>query len=206
MKVLIWIVSLFVFLTLIVFIFWNQEVKYLLPTPKPKNIVQLKNGDKAPVHVLGLDINSNKNLLVHFYNPNCPCTKFNMNEIKLLSFEYKDDVELVVVAQTKNIYEGLEQEIQSQFLHPIKVVLDKSGSIAKAFGIYASPQMVLVDKQLTVVYSGNYNISRYCTSKKTAFGKQSLEYLVQNAVNENLEFLKGNQLSYGCLLPSFDNQ
>jgi hypothetical protein len=66
--------------------------------------------------------------------------------------------------------------------------------------------MVLVDKNLSVVYSGNYNVSRYCTAKKTAFGKQSLQYLVEDAVNENLQFLKGNQLSYGCLLPSYDNQ
>ncbi len=206
MKVVFWSASLLFFLSLVVYIFWNQELQYLLPTPKPKDVVQLKNGDKAPVEVLGLKINPAKNLLVHFYNPNCPCTKFNLKEIKLMSFEYQKDVDLVVVAQTDKTYDGLEDEIKSQFLHPIQVVLDQSGDIAKAFGIYASPQMVLVDKKLSVVYSGNYNISRYCTAKKTAFGKQSLQYLVEDAVNENLQFLKGNQLSYGCLLPSYDNQ
>ncbi len=205
MRLIFWILGLLSFLSLVGFIFWTQEVQYLLPTPKPDGVKKLNYGEKAPVEVLGLNINTDKNLLIHFYNPNCPCTKFNLKEIKLLSFEYKNDIDLVVVAQTDRFYDGLKDKIKHQFLQPVRVVFDKNGNIARAFGVYTSPQMVLVDKNLSVVYSGNYNISRYCTAKKTAFGKQSIEYLVDGSVIENSTFLNTKQSAYGCLLPSYND-
>jgi hypothetical protein len=53
-------------------------------------------------------------------------------------------------------------------------VTDAHQKIAEACGVYSTPQAVIIDRDNKLFYRGNYNASRYCTSKATNFAELSL--------------------------------
>ncbi len=58
--------------------FWYQEWRYLLPTPVPENYQE-----KLPNQTLSLDslvqLDYSKPVFLHFFSPECPCSKYNQD-------------------------------------------------------------------------------------------------------------------------------
>ena len=207
MRWLVWIVMILVFFLGVGFVFWDTQVKYLLPTPQPETVNRLTIGQEVPVSYLSLLKNQNNTqpVYLHFYNPDCPCTRFNLKEVKNIAFEYKNDLKFIVVAQSKKYSEQLKQDIENLFLNDITVVLDSTGVIAEGFGVYSSPQFVLVDEANKVVYNGNYNVSRYCTKPASSFARMAVEFLKSKDTTLFNEIKQGSELApYGCLLPTYE--
>ena len=67
------------------------------------------------------------------------------------------------------------KQIQDKFGLDIPVLFDSS--LAKACGVYSTPQAVLIDNNQNLYYRGNYNRSRYCTRQK----KQAMPNLPSKA-------------------------
>jgi hypothetical protein len=169
--------------------FWVQEIQYSLPTPVPAY---------HKIIPMGTEVNLNNHFvkgtlkLLHFYNPSCPCSKFNSDHIRYLSSKYGKEVSFFVV--TENETEKAAKEFDFAVIH------DKDGMLADACGVYATPQAVLLDEKNKIYYRGNYNKERYCTNKNSNFAEIAIINLLQGSKNKNESELATR--SYGCQLSS----
>lgn len=175
-------------------LFWYNEFVYQLPTPVPKNYMpvyqgqfvsfggQLKKENKQPV-------------FLHFFNPDCACSRFNLTAFKSLVNQYGSQVKFAVVVLNNNYY--TTKQIQDKLGLSIPVIFDQS--IAKACGVYSTPQAVLLNSRHELYYRGNYNRSRYCTNEKTSYAAMAIKGIL--GMQPKLAFNELALQAYGCRLP-----
>jgi hypothetical protein len=178
----------------ITFLFWRNEWIYNLPTPVPKNYrpVDLGTVIDLPVRLKP----GPKPMFLHFFNPDCPCSRFNMQHFKTLVSLYGDQADFAIVVLSTKGYS--EAEVQRKYDLPIPVLFDSS--VAVRCGVYSTPQAVLLDPARKLYYRGNYNRSRYCTDINSNYAQQALEGLLgRRAV---LHFDPVALTAYGCRLPN----
>jgi hypothetical protein len=175
--------------------FWFSEWKYNLPTPVPAGYHLVKPGDTVNMPpVIGFA--NNKPVFLHFFNPDCPCSKFNIPHFKSLVKKYGDKVSFAVVAVcTDKKY--TETAIQEKFGLAIPVLFDSS--IAIACGVYSTPQAALIGINHKLYYRGNYNKSRYCSDTKSEYAQMAIDSLLSNHTRPVFEAAAIK--SYGCSLP-----
>lgn len=185
------------------YIFWHQEMQYWLPTPVPPNLKRVAMGDEVDLHSLARKSPS-KPLFLHFYNFDCPCSRFNVAEFESMYNGYRNQIEFVAVVQSSEPSDDLKERFQDLMGVAITTVVDKEGELAKSLGIYSTPQAVLITPDNKVFYKGNYNASRYCTSKSTRFAEMALEDVL---AGENAPRFAGDypDLPYGCLIPAYES-
>lgn len=180
-------------------IFWEVDIQYRKPTPVPNDFQPV-----GQVHFSNLDIqleDSDKNYtLIHFYNPDCPCSKFNLKHIKELQFKYGSKLNIVAVVPPWGDLKKAEN--QCKFMN--QVLLDDDYQLAQTCGVYSTPQAVLFNPLGQMVYKGNYNLNRYCTNKETQFVRLALE---QSLADEpSLTLAQQNLPAYGCSIFNCNNQ
>jgi peroxiredoxin len=183
--------------TLIGRVFWIQELQYALPTPVPAKFVDVRAGETVDLSdQISMD---NRPVLLHFFNADCPCSRFNMKDFESLAHDYKGKVNFFAVIQSKD--HNAVDEFKKKYELNIPTILDKEGIISERCGIYATPQAVILDKNSTIYFKGNYNKARFCTRKETKFVDIALSSLLKN---EPLPLSVKNALTepYGCSLPS----
>ncbi|MFQ3575410.1 MAG: redoxin domain-containing protein [Cytophagales bacterium] len=162
-------------------IFYFEDLRIKTPTPKPAFIKRKVLGDTVK-----FDLNGQLTL-VHFFNPNCPCSKFNSKHVEEIMRDFKDN--LRIIAYTT-------QKTDKQY--PFPVFDDSKGEVAKKFGVYSTPQAVLLDANGKVLYSGNYNSNRYCSDENSAFVKQAIISSLQNDFTIIKQINNKSGLPYGC--------
>lgn len=189
---------LFLWLTLvfsgIIAFFWRNEWKYSLPTPVPENYTAVSCG--TPIGVLRQLQSGGKPLFLHFFNPSCPCSRFNMPHFRSLVKQYGDSVNFAIVVMSDKTY--TVQEIQDRFGLTIPVLFDTA--IARECGVYSTPQAAIIGPDHKLYYRGNYNKSRYCSDKKSDYARIALEDLLRNHPDES--FSPYALKAYGCQLPT----
>ncbi len=179
----------------IVYLFWNQELQYNKPTPVPDNYEAVPFNTKIDVREFIGIAEENHLIFMHFFNSNCPCSKFNMKEFEQLSEHYKEKVKFYIVVENE---EG--KEYVSKYGLSIPVIADEAGILADICGVYSTPQAVMLDEEHRIYYRGNYNRARFCTKKETRFAEQALTYLIEG---KNLPaFSESATTAYGCKIPS----
>src|SRR5579863_5598130 len=112
-------------------LFWYNEWLFSLPTPIPKNYKTVALGDKIDIT---LKLTNGRPLFLHFFNPDCPCSKFNISHFKALVIHYGNEADFAIVAMTNKIY--TEKGIQDKFGLPIPVFFDTA--IAISCGVYST--------------------------------------------------------------------
>ncbi|UKJ07897.1 TlpA family protein disulfide reductase [Solitalea lacus] len=192
-----WIVSigLCAILCGIAAIFWYNEWVYNLPTPIPANYHSVDVGERVALNKK-ITNQEEKPLFLHFYNPECPCSRFNVSHFKSLVQQYGDKVAFAIVVMRED-EDYTKEEILSSFGLDLPVYFDNA--IAKTCGVYSTPQAVILDADQKLYYRGNYNITRYCTNKKTAFAQLALDSLLNN--NSKPVFDELALKAYGCQIP-----
>lgn len=195
--VAVWLIVLAVAIGII---FWQYQVKYSLPTPVPASYHDVQRGIvvQLPSSAQMLQTSGRKPLFLHFFNPDCPCSRFNMPQFKALVQEYEDKVDFAIVIMSPKIFTPAEIQEKFDLPHPIPVLRDSA--IAAACGVYSTPQAVLIDANGRLYFRGNYNRSRYCTDKRTGFAKQAVEGLLHG--NYSITFSSQALKAYGCQLPT----
>jgi thiol-disulfide isomerase/thioredoxin len=191
--VIIWLVALS---GGIVAFFWYNDWVYSLPTPVPKNYMAVNMGERINA---ATEFNLNKNnkpVFLHFFNPDCPCSRFNIPHFKSLVNQYGNKVNFAIVIMSKKKFSA--KEIQEKFDLNIPVLFDSS--IAIQCGVYSTPQAVILDAGEKLFYRGNYNKSRYCTDTKSNYAEIALDSLLHDktAITFNQFALR----AYGCQLPN----
>jgi len=176
-------------------LFWYNELVYHLPTPVPAGYKAVGQG--TFIKLRGpLAENFSKPVLLHFFNPDCPCSRFNITNFRALVKQYGGKVNFVVVVLHNSYYTA--KQIQDKFDLDVPVTFD--ASLATACGVYSTPQAVLLDARHKLYYRGNYNSSRYCTDEKTNYAKMA----IMGLLNDHARIIF-NQLAlraYGCRLPN----
>jgi hypothetical protein len=185
-----WLVLLAITIGLL---FWYNDLVYSRPTPVPHNYKAVATGTvvKLPGLLCGYN---NKPLFLHFFNPDCPCSRFNTRTFKALVKTYRGKVNFAVVVVSKT-----QPDLQaiSENFGGIPAVQDRS--ISAICGVYSTPQAVLLDGSNKLYYRGNYNRGRYCNDEKTNFAKIAIDQLLQNDVHP--AFNPMALRAYGCQLP-----
>ncbi len=179
-------------------IFWYEEMRFLLPTPKPKNFVDKKIGTQIHLSPPNSKETTNKPTLLHFFSAKCPCSRFNATHLRELYEKFGKKINFVAIIEASNTQEA-QKSLQKNGLE-MDFVLDKEGRIADSCGVYSTPQAVILDKNQKIYYKGNYNITRYCADEKTQFARLALEACI--AQKPLPEFSKQILKAYGCSLES----
>jgi len=169
---------------------------YNLPTPVPANYLSVARGQH--IDLAGkLPVEENKPVFLHFFNPDCPCSRFNVQEFKSLVKEYGSKIIFAVVVMTKDKDYTVEH-IREKFGLVIPVIMDTS--LAVTCGVYSTPQAVLLDNHHLLYYRGNYNKSRYCTDKKSNYAQIAIDSLLASV--QQPVFNQFALKAYGCSLPT----
>jgi hypothetical protein len=195
MKKVMVVIWLMLLLSAIGALFWYNEWVYHLPTPVPSNYKPVSQGKIIKLNGL-LEADHSKPLFIHFFNPDCPCSRFNISNFKSLVKQYGRKVNFVVVVMNNKYYTA--KQIQDKFDLNIPVLFD--ASIATSCGVYSTPQAVLLDSERKLYYRGNYNSSRYCTDEKTSYAKMAITGLLND--HSKLIFDQLASRAYGCRLPN----
>jgi hypothetical protein len=195
-------IAIILFLTLlcvaVIGLFWRNEWVYSLPTPVPLNYMAVSPGSTIDFRVKFAPDNG-KPLFLHFFNPDCPCSRFNIRHFKSLVKQYGKEVNFGIVVVNNNAYTA--KEIQDKFDLPIPVSFDSA--VAAACGVYSTPQAVIIDTNHKLYYRGNYNRTRYCADKKSEYARMALDSLLDHRVLVAFDRLAVT--AYGCQLPSCKN-
>jgi thiol-disulfide isomerase/thioredoxin len=190
-----WLIAgwLCILATAIAGLFWYNEWKYSLPTPVPVNYVPVYAGNYVDVS-FG-DFKNNKPVFLHFFNPDCPCSKFNVPQFQSLVKQYGRQANFAVVIMSGKHF--TTHQIQQKLNLDIPVFFDSA--IAANCGVYATPQAAIIDANGKLFYRGNYNRSRYCSDEKTGYAKIALTSLLNQQSLQN--FSQYAFKAYGCELP-----
>ncbi|HJP64628.1 MAG TPA: redoxin domain-containing protein [Mucilaginibacter sp.] len=190
--VALWLVFLF---SVIGVLFWYNEWVYHLPTPIPENYKPVDQGRLIRLNGIA-EAGHSKPVFLHFFNPDCPCSRFNMANFKSLVKRYGRQVNFVIVVMNNKLYTA--KAIQDKFDLDLPVLFDPS--IAASCGVYSTPQAVLLDEDHKLYYRGNYNSSRYCTDEKTNYARIAITGLLHD--HQKIIFNQLALRAYGCQLPN----
>jgi hypothetical protein len=189
--VLIWLGLLFIGISAL---FWYNDWKYKLPTPVPPSYKAVSTGITIELPQQ-LNAGKYKPVFLHFFNPDCPCSRFNMIYFKSLVKQYQEEVSFVIVVMNNTRYSV--KEIQHKFGLDLPVSFDTA--LATSCGVYSTPQAVILNRDNQLYYRGNYNKSRYCTDKKTNYAEIALNALLKQG--PTVFFDQYALRAYGCQLP-----
>jgi len=179
----------------VIALFWYNEYQYSLPTPVPQNYKPIHMGASVKLDSQ-FNFNNDKPVFIHFFNPDCPCSKFNIKHFKSLVNQYGSKVNFVMVLMTDKGYTA--KDIQQRF--GISVPVYQRENIAKACGVYSTPQAVIINAKHQLFYRGNYNRSRYCDDHKSEYARIALQNMLSKQALKGLDAFAWT--AYGCQLPS----
>ena len=182
----------------IALIFWYQEAQYLLPTPVPANYKAVLPNDVLRFDTALLPQQHARPKLLHFFSPDCPCSRFNLKHFLSLNKDYRDKIDFyVVVAKSEDVTSA-----QYMVERKVPVLVDRGEKLAKACGVYSTPQATIIQTDNKLYFRGNYNRSRYCTDKNSNFVQMALDSLIAFKAAPHFSALATQ--SYGCSIAQED--
>ena len=187
--------------------FWYQDLRYSLPTPRPAAWREVSQGQAVSLPPrLAATRQDGRPLLLHFFNPDCPCSRFNADHLRALRQRFGDRVRFVAVVQVED---GRHADSQDRGLDTVgrlfgpgmEAVVDTDGRIAAACGVYSTPQAALLSggTARTLLFRGNYNTARYCADPQTEFVRLALQAFVNGQPISAPA--REAMVAYGCELP-----
>ncbi len=196
-KIVLYALTIGVLLGGIGYIFYLEEFQYAQATPIPENYKSVNIGDSIAIDLPGLS--GNKAVFIHFFNNDCPCSRFNIDEFKQMVYRYKEDISFLAIIQGDETEKEAVDKFKSKYDLGIPTMFDQNGKIAYELGVISTPQAVIVDQNHKIYYKGNYNKARFCTAKNTQFADMALRSFIENKPPPKLSLLAS--VPYGCALP-----
>jgi hypothetical protein len=184
----------------IAWVFWWQDLQYARPTPRPAGWHRLAVGAvvQLPPAIERLRASHpGRPVLLHFFNPSCPCSRFNVDHVRALSSRFAAEVTIVAVlaegepAAMPAAYRALQLDVPHY--------VDADRRLADALGVYSTPQAAVLDRDGRLYFLGNYNRSRYCRERDTEFARIALEAAVAGLRAPAMS--PAAAVAYGCPLP-----
>jgi peroxiredoxin len=182
-------------------IFWQQELRFLLPTPVPAHYDPIAVHEKLQLSQYLESDRLDRPVFLHFFNPGCACSQFNLDHFQRLIREYRGKADIYLVLQSQHPQDT--ESFREKYKLDIPVILDNDEAIARLCGVYSTPQAVILDQQGRLYYRGNYNKTRYCTLPGSNYAQIALDSLLARKAPPSLE--PAAYVAYGCQLPSQQN-
>jgi len=157
--------------------FCHQDLQYSTPTARPAGLDQPGAGERIYLPWAGLRFEAGKLLFLHFFNPDCPCSRYNLDHIRTLMRRHRSEVQFAAVLQGEGGNERLRAAFDRLGLE-IESVVDETGLWGEVTGVYATPLAVLLDRNQRLYFRGNYNLSRYCADPETEYARIELESIL----------------------------
>lgn len=179
----------------IVNIFWQEELRYSLPTPIPEDYIPINIGSCLDIPIAPLSNSSKAGSLIHFFNPDCPCSRFNAKHFSYLVHQFSEEIDFHIVIPEGASIEKTQKLLGTQ----LPIHEDKNKNWSRATGVYSSPQAVILDQSASLYYRGNYNKARFCTFPGSNYAEISLNLLLRGNEAPIWDFYASR--SYGCELP-----
>ena len=180
---------------------WRADWKYSLPTPRPAQLVQPERIEPALLAELRKAAGAqaaDAALLLHFGNPDCPCTRFNREHVLELAAACNGSIAQLALVELAEGEAGTGLSLDEELRMP--ALAENDGRIARALGVYSTPQAVLIDAAGGIYYRGNYNESRYCRRPESAYVARAVAAL--RAGRACPDFPPAARQAYGCELPN----
>ncbi len=159
--------------------FWWYDGRYRLPVPA-------QPAEKPSIGTSLVEPGAKATLLA-FYSPSCACSRFAVAHIRKLEHDYK--------AAGLNVLVVIEDGDEGP--DGLKSLVDAQGKIARAFGVPAAPGAVVLDAKGKIVYTGGFNVARFCDDSKTAFAQAAI---VATLADKSPAISHGE--FYGCAMPA----
>lgn len=180
-------------------IFWYQEIQYLLPTPVPKDYRVVLPQEVVRYDSALIPQPYAKPKLVHFFNPDCPCSRFNVKHFITLKKQYRERVDFFVAVTGPEKVESARKLFDGD----IAIIVDRGEGLAKACGVYSTPQAAIIQTNNQLYFRGNYNRARYCVDPNSNFVQMAIDSLVSNKQPPHFNELATR--SYGCSIGQQDD-
>jgi hypothetical protein len=185
------------FILLVVFsgiaaIFWYQEIQYLLPTPVPENYRVVLPHQVVRFDSILIPKKNKTPKLLHFFSPDCPCSRFNLKHFLTLNRKYNKAIDFYVVIPNTERVTSAKYMVDGA----VPIIIDSDERLAKACGVYSTPQAALIQDNNQLYFRGNYNRSRFCTDKNSNFVQMAIDSLL--AGKGPPHFIELATQSYGC--------
>jgi hypothetical protein len=181
--------------------FWHQDWQYSRPTPRPPDVRRPALASRValppPIERLRAS-RPGQPMLLHFFNPACPCSRFNVDHVRALETRFRSRVLIVAVlgdgepAAMRAAYDTLALDVPHY--------VDADRHLARALGVYATPQAAVLDAEGRLYYQGNYNRTRYCRDHETEYARLALDAVL--AGEPPHAYPAEAETAYGCPLPA----
>lgn len=179
-------------LAAVVGIFWYQEIQYLMPTPVPEGYTVVHPEEIIEYDSALFPQQYTKPKLLHFFSPDCPCSRFNLKHFHTLAKTYNGQIDFYVVVDHADKVARAKELITKD----ITIIVDEDKKLAGVCGVYSTPQAAILQTSNRLYFRGNYNRSRYCTNKESNFVQMALDSLVAGKVPPVFHELATT--AYGC--------
>jgi len=148
-----------------------------------------------------LKLSSDKDTLVMFVHPQCPCTKASLDQLALLSNRKNLDIDLVcfkpnVMPQGWNENWSLDDWTKQK---SVRVLVDLDGAEAKLFDAKTSGQTYLFNQNGNLIFQGGITAARGVTGDNAGFNDLS-KVLDRDKTAEAHDGEMKKSLVFGCNL------
>jgi len=173
-------------------VFWFQDLRYALPTPRPADLVALELGARVSSEELArLGVPRERPLFLHFASSDCPCSRFVAEHLRTLARSHGESVRFLAVDVGAD-EDGLGLDLDE--------LADPAGELAARLGVYSTPQAVLIGADERLHYRGNYQSGRYCNDPSSEYARLALEALAAGRASP--AWPEAALRAYGCALPA----
>lgn len=187
-----------VWLVVVVSGFWWFQFKDLRAFASESSVVFFQ-GNKFQDQLAHLVKNigglQQKTTLVHFWDSECSCNRFNEPHVKALIEKYaQQNIQFIVVARIT------DEESRKEILERAKQIFNQPAVISVIadddFNLDSMPSMpavAVLSKQQKLMYFGPYSVGAVCNAKNGAFVEKSLDGIIKGTAKKQL-----NVLATGC--------
>lgn len=139
--------------------------------------------------------NTDRVTLVHFWDPDCSCNRFNEPHVKELIEKYaQQNIQFVIVARTSQpaLKNKVLARARQTFSHPAVVQVISEQDVEFA-AMPSTPSVAVLNEQNKLMYFGPYSVGAVCNVKNGAFVEKTLEQMSKGQDKKQL-----NVLATGC--------
>lgn len=138
--------------------------------------------------------------VVHFWNPDCPCNRFNEVHVKKIISDYADkNVKFTIVVSGSTKEERNQRHALAQKIFKHSAVKEIRSDWPMQAGPPSSPAVGVINRQGELVYFGPYSLGAQCAPDKGKFVESVLDGLYASKKSTDKKQL--NTLAVGCFCP-----
>jgi len=129
-------------------LFWHQDLRYSLATPIPDGLVVPSSGSRLARPTVAAGTGEHP-LLVHFFNPSCPCSRFAAEQLATLEKRFRGRLDVLLVPL------GDGAGSAGRALAHLPRTTAGALELAHRYGAYSTPTAVLLGADGTLLFAAS---------------------------------------------------